>query len=211
MNKKVIGAVAVVAFFAGCGCQQNKDETTTNNTQPSDNAVAYTCDGEMIKVDFNNEAEPKTATIYVESKGESITLPNVESGSGAKYSDEEFTFWTHQNEATVSIAGTDKTLHCKRESDNTEDVNTIIDDNGNTVTEGCKTWFDGCNNCQVSPEGILACTRKYCDPTTLQEAKCLDEDAIDEAKQKCAEVGGKWDETQNSCFEDPATMAGPGE
>jgi hypothetical protein len=35
---------------------------------------------------------------------------------------------------------------------------------------GCKVWFDGCNNCQVSAHG-LACTRMFC--PTHQEPKCV--------------------------------------
>jgi hypothetical protein len=35
---------------------------------------------------------------------------------------------------------------------------------------GCKVWFDGCNNCQVSAHG-LACTRMFC--PTHDEPKCV--------------------------------------
>jgi hypothetical protein len=35
---------------------------------------------------------------------------------------------------------------------------------------GCKVWFDGCNNCQVTARG-LACTRMFC--PTRQEPKCI--------------------------------------
>jgi hypothetical protein len=35
---------------------------------------------------------------------------------------------------------------------------------------GCKVWFDGCNNCQVTARG-LACTRMLC--PTRQEPTCI--------------------------------------
>lgn len=208
MNKKTIGAFIALAFLVGCGCQQNEEDVTSEVTQPSDSAVTYNCDGEMVKADFDNAVEPSIATIYLVDRDKSMTLPNVESASGAKYSDSEFTFWTHQGEALLSIEGTDKSLNCQEESAATGG---IVDENGNTITEGCQTWFDGCNNCQVSPDGMLACTRMFCDPATMQPAKCLDDESIDNDKQVCAEAGGVWSEEHSSCFEDPATMAGEGE
>jgi len=31
------------------------------------------------------------------------------------------------------------------------------------VPENCIRWYDGCNNCFVSDDDLLACTKKYCD------------------------------------------------
>ncbi|MEA3322999.1 MAG: MliC family protein [Patescibacteria group bacterium] len=210
MNKKVIGAVIVLTFLVGCGCQQGAtdDSNVQEGDQTGANAITYNCGDQTIKADFNNETEPKTATIYAEDKNASVTLPNVESGSGAKYSDGEFTFWTHQGDATLSVEDSGKSLNCTEEASATDE---IVDENGNTVAEGCETWFDGCNTCQVSADGMMACTRMFCDPATMQVAKCMDEESIDEDKQNCTEAGGVWSEEHNSCFEDPATMAGEGE
>jgi len=41
------------------------------------------------------------------------------------------------------------------------------------IPEGCKTWFDGCNNCIVGEDGLLGCTRKFCPPEMMEEAKCM--------------------------------------
>ncbi len=214
MNKKLIGVVAVLTFFVGCGCQ-NSTDTDTNvqeGKQTSADAITYICDGQTVKASFDNNSDPKTATVYIENKNASVTLPNVESASGARYSDGEFTFWTHQDEATLSIEGTNNVMECQKDATMGTVAGEIIDENGNKVIDGCKTWFDGCNNCQVSPDGILACTKKFCDPGMMKEAKCLEEVTNEsEAKQACATAGGVWSEEQGSCFEDPSTMAGEGE
>ncbi|XLQ19676.1 MAG: MliC family protein [Candidatus Moraniibacteriota bacterium] len=206
MNKKVIvSAVAALIFLVGCG-GQDKDVEENVVTQPSESAVTYDCEGEDVKADFNNDVEPSTATVYI--SGQEMTLPNVEAASGAKYSDGEVTFWTHQGEATLSMEGTDQSLSCVEVMNG--DV--IVDANGNTVTAGCQSWFDGCNNCKVGELGMpMACTRMACTPETMKPARCMDESAIENDKKDCAEAGGVWSDEQNSCFEDPATMAGPGE
>lgn len=40
--------------------------------------------------------------------------------------------------------------------------------------ENCKTYFDGCNNCSVMPDGGLACTRKACPQDMMKTPKCLE-------------------------------------
>ena len=45
---------------------------------------------------------------------------------------------------------------------------------GDCVDEGCASWFDGCNTCNVGTDGVLACTRMACDPEKRDDAKCLD-------------------------------------
>ena len=49
--------------------------------------------------------------------------------------------------------------------------NTIRDNWGNCVDDGCEHWYDGCNHCFVKDGKIGGCTMMYC----LQkgEAKCL--------------------------------------
>jgi len=87
-----------------------------------------------------------------------------------------------------------------------------IDANGNIVTAGCKSWFDGCNTCKVGEPGIpMACTKMACDAMTMQPAKCMDDNSLVTAKEDCTKSGGVWSIEQSSCFEDPATMTGEGE
>lgn len=40
------------------------------------------------------------------------------------------------------------------------------------LLKNCKVYFDGCNNCQVMPNGGLACTKKFCEVT--EEPQCLE-------------------------------------
>ena len=64
------------------------------------------------------------------------------------------------------------------------------DSYGNCVDEGCASWFDGCNTCNVGTDGALGCTRMYCDPRALGEAKCMDTPPI---------VGGPGDDDHDCC------------
>jgi len=211
MNKKVIGAVAVLVFLVGCGGQQDEDVNYDNMAQPSDSAVTYNCEGEEIKADFNNDVDPKTVDLFFIAKDTKITLPNVEAGSGAKYSDGDVSFWTHQGEAILSMESTNNSINCIEEATGKNNEK-IVDANGNVVTAGCKTWFDGCNTCQVGDAGMpMACTKMMCAPEIMKPAKCMDEESISQEKQDCDSAGGVWSEEHNSCFEDPATMAGEGE
>lgn len=54
------------------------------------------------------------------------------------------------------------------------------------IPEGCETWFDGCNNCKVSSNGLFACTRMFCAPGTMEEAKCIKfaEEALMDKKEE---------------------------
>ena len=47
------------------------------------------------------------------------------------------------------------------------------DEYGNCITNGCQTWFDGCNSCQIGINGVyIACSRVFCE--TPQNAECRD-------------------------------------
>lgn len=42
------------------------------------------------------------------------------------------------------------------------------------IPASCQSFFDGCNNCRRSSDGVIAaCTRKYCQ--TYSRPVCLDE------------------------------------
>ena len=51
--------------------------------------------------------------------------------------------------------------------------NTIRDNWGNCVDDGCEHWYDGCNQCNVV-NNILECTEKMC--YNAQESHCMDDD-----------------------------------
>ena len=61
---------------------------------------------------------------------------------------------------------------------------------GKCVPDGCSSYFDGCNTCNVGTDGALGCTRMYCDPRALGEAKCMDTPPI---------VGGPGDDDHDCC------------
>jgi len=175
MNKKIIMLVVTIIFLAGCSQKPvDKNNQQAQILQPSENAVSYDCQGKEIKVDFNNNVDPTTATIYIMDSNKQMTLPTVRTGSGARYSNGETTFWTHQGDATLTTENDKSTLHCT-ENSSPKTQNNIMDENGNTVPEGCKVWFDGCNTCHVNTNGIMACTRKLCNTNTLQQAHCVDD------------------------------------
>lgn len=43
--------------------------------------------------------------------------------------------------------------------------------NSTEIPANCINWFDGCNNCLVGENGLLACTKMYC-PENRGEPKC---------------------------------------
>ena len=47
-----------------------------------------------------------------------------------------------------------------------------MDNYGNEVPAGCRSWYDGCNHCRVD-SGWLSCTEMWC--VTVGEAYCQDE------------------------------------
>lgn len=52
---------------------------------------------------------------------------------------------------------------------------TLKDSYGNEIPLSCSSWYDGCNSCMVSENGMVVCTKKYCSEEFLEEAYCLDE------------------------------------
>jgi membrane-bound inhibitor of C-type lysozyme len=64
----------------------------------------YTCDGDQVfTAVFSNEGPDGDVNVTIND--EVMTLPRVESGSGAQYSDGQTTFWTQGNEGFVEVDG----------------------------------------------------------------------------------------------------------
>ena len=57
------------------------------------------------------------------------------------------------------------------------------DNYGNLIPENCKVWFDGCNTCTVSEDGMIGCTKKYCQE--LEEPKCVEYNENDRVQNDC--------------------------
>lgn len=150
---------AVVAL-AGCGCQ--KDDVPENvPPAASENATIYICEDETVKVDY--AIDTPEAYIYFEDD-RVLVLSEMPAASGQQYSDGNVIFWSRGTEATFEIDG--ETMTCQEDS-------SITDADGNLVPVGCSVWFDGCNNCQVSEGGELACTRKACAPEMMESPQCM--------------------------------------
>lgn len=77
-------------------------EIDAADSAPTTIQATFVCpDGPSIDAVFDNAAGTVTITLPEQT----LTLPQVISGSGARYSDETTTFWNKGNEATVEING----------------------------------------------------------------------------------------------------------
>ena len=172
--KKYTGLVIVSAMIVVGGCQKGVIKDEPINDLPSENAITYNCQDEIVKVDFFNDKEPQIAQLFfTERNNKNISLPIVPAGSGAKYSDGEVSFWTHQGEATLSMEEPLASIGCIIKKDAMQKE--AIDNYGNTVPENCQNWFDGCNSCKIGEgDKSMACTKKFCAPESIEKAHCLD-------------------------------------
>ena len=79
------------------------DTTATESEAATVIEATFVCpDGTSIPAVFDNVAGNVTITL---PDGE-LTLPQVISASGARYSDDTTTFWNKGNEATIEVDGT---------------------------------------------------------------------------------------------------------
>lgn len=108
--KKIIGALAVLAFLVGCGCQQD----AVNNQEALEMSEAsYDCQGENIDAVFNNEGEEQGVQLtFLDRENVSITLPRVEIEMGAQYTDGDIVFWTNEENAHLSMEEEGKGIEC---------------------------------------------------------------------------------------------------
>jgi len=103
----MILVMGVIVFLMGCGTKQENDGKVA---QLSDSTATYNCEGEIIKVDFNNNVEPKTVDLFIRDL--KLTLPKIKTGSETKYADGEVMFWMIQENATILVRETKKSLKC---------------------------------------------------------------------------------------------------
>ena len=105
---------AILGLLCACG---SRDEGSGDASSPAPqlHTFAYDCDdGSYIVTHMGPEDD--AITIFL--PGETIRLPHIQSGSGAKYSDGKITFWTKGKEALLEIEGADplKCLENRRRS-----------------------------------------------------------------------------------------------
>lgn len=93
--------VAAALLLSACivGIEQAPVDTETDDASALIE-VTYQCaaDTTVVAV-FNNENDAVSVTL----PDETLELPHVQSGSGAKYSDGSTTFWTKGDEAFVQV------------------------------------------------------------------------------------------------------------
>lgn len=94
--------------------QKNTSQTSGTPTPPPFTRVNYKCaDDKSIEATFYNEDDPKTVSL-VTSDGESTSLDQVGSASGAKYAsnDDSYVFWSSGNEAYIEQNGQKTYANC---------------------------------------------------------------------------------------------------
>ena len=175
--KKVLCILAVFTFLLGCNGQLPKNNANDAPQKIEQTTVIYDCQGEQIQAVFkNDEVLPVVQLTFIGRENMAIILTNSRSASGAKYSNGNTMFWTHQGEAMLSMEDTGQNLKCRTaDTGRATTKSELVDANGNSIDPRCKAWFDGCNICQVLKGGLqVACTRKYCPPEAIQPPRCLD-------------------------------------
>ena len=96
--------LALVAIIAtGCAPLFTTPPATTSEAPPSNTIDAtFVCpDGTSLDTTFDNTAH----TVTVALPDGTVTLPQVESADGGKYSDGTTTFWNKGDEALVEVSG----------------------------------------------------------------------------------------------------------
>lgn len=58
--------------------------------------------------------------------------------------------------------------------------NEILDNYWNVVPNSCEAWFDGCNNCFVSEDWNLACTKMFCENPSQAYCKSYKNDVVED-------------------------------
>jgi putative lipoprotein len=100
MKTYMLFALIIVALLlVACGA-----EAPPSGTGPSEDVIraTFVCpDGTQIEAAFDNAA----GTVTISLADDTLTLPQVESASGARYSDGTTTFWNKGDEALVEVDG----------------------------------------------------------------------------------------------------------
>ena len=109
--------LALVAIIAtGCAPLFTTPPATTSEAPPSNTIDAtFVCpDGTSLDTTFDNTAH----TVTVALPDGTVTLPQVESADGGKYSDGTTTFWNKGDEAMVEVNGEIVYQNCVAQSAN---------------------------------------------------------------------------------------------
>lgn len=131
--------VALAAFPLSANAQESTQESTPSMPETS-TAYTYECDGGQTF-----QAEYGTAAATVQLDNQTLTLAQIPSGSGTRYSDGTTTLLTKGEKATVEVNGATTYSNCVAQSttDNTTTGSTTTTPDGTTAegttTEGTTT------------------------------------------------------------------------
>jgi membrane-bound inhibitor of C-type lysozyme len=104
--------VALPLFFvSGCkSCKPAEEPASQYEENMKLTTFAYDCDQDE-KWNWVASYNEKDDTMTLFAPGNTVTLPHVRSGSGARYSDGKITYWSKGDEATIEIDG--KRISCR--------------------------------------------------------------------------------------------------
>ncbi len=97
----IVASLASLALV-GCNAPETEPETMESEMEATSTMATFQCpDGEMIEADFVGADE----VVVTLPDQEAMTLPRVESASGARYSDGITTLWNKGDEVMVEVDG----------------------------------------------------------------------------------------------------------
>lgn len=96
------GDYVIDVYLKSSEARRNAEVTFTLTVALSNATVSYFCaDGRRLTVTYVNDLEPGSARVVV--AGNTYVLPQVVSGSGARYSDGKVTWWNLGREGTLEL------------------------------------------------------------------------------------------------------------
>jgi membrane-bound inhibitor of C-type lysozyme len=101
-NLTATGDYVIDVFLKSADARRNAEVTFTLTVALSNATVSYFCaDGRRMAVTYVNDLDPGSARVVV--AGNTYVLPQVMSGSGARYSDGKITWWNKGREGTLEL------------------------------------------------------------------------------------------------------------
>lgn len=174
--------IALILIIVGCSSNEaepsssmeNESSTPINNEVDKTNMSALenarvTCIESNGKwIDSANECEGISQDICEENRG------IFESCGSACRNNPDVEVCTMQCMMYCDFSNLE-ILNSSNQNSNNDSFNydkEITDSYRNKVPDSCQTWYDGCNTCMISEDGMLACTRMMCSEESLKPAQC---------------------------------------
>jgi putative lipoprotein len=105
------GVVFIAVIFAACGSSRSAETPVSKETAQAKPPVvaSFDCDTLALTATFHEDR------VVIELPERALTLPQVVSGSGARYSNGATTFWNKGRDATYEVKGRTQTCRERRE------------------------------------------------------------------------------------------------